>query len=214
MVPTRSPADRWAPVCEAIVRLLLPNAEVVLHDPQADQIVAIWNPLSGRAVGDASLLSELDGLRVVAPDVYGPYSKSLPDGRTLSSVSAVLRDGRGRAELVLCVNVDRSVFEDAARVLTGFAAPTQERPMPLFERDWTEILHDIVGAYVRETATPLDRLCRSDRRILLARLDAAGVLSRQRSVPAVARELRISRSTLYQLLAEVRKETTANADAS
>ena len=53
-------ADRLAPVCEAIARLLSPHAEVVLHDPATDSVLAIWNPLSKRTVGDPSLLGELD----------------------------------------------------------------------------------------------------------------------------------------------------------
>lgn len=209
-----SEADRWASACEAIARLLSPYAEVVLHDPRSDVIVGVWNPMSGRLVGDPSLLSELDGLRPAGRDVYGPYPKSLADGRRLSSVSAVVRDGSGSAELVLCVNVDRTAFDEAARVLAGFAAPVSGQPRVLFDRDWTETVNDIVGAYVRDTGTSLARLTRRDRLRLLARLEAADIFSRRRSVPAVARALGISRSMTYQLLAEVRKEPTDSADAS
>jgi predicted transcriptional regulator YheO len=210
----REVVRRWMPVGEAVARLLSPHAEVVLHDPHADRILAIWNAVSRRVVGDRSLLADLDGLRTAGEDVYGPYSKSLADGRSVSSVSAVLRDGTGRPEAVMCINIDRTVFEDAARILAGFAAPVQRRPQVLFERDWTETVNGLVGSYVRETGTPVDRLVRADRRTLLARLDAAGVFSRQRSIPVVARVLRVSRSTIYQLLAEVRKESIADADSS
>jgi D-arginine utilization repressor len=206
--------DRWEPVCEAIARLLSPHAEVVLHDPRSDTIAGIWNPMSGRRAGDPSLLSELDGLRPAGQDVYGPYPKSLPDGRRLSSVSAVVRDGSGRAELVLCVNVDRTAFEAAAQVLAGFAAPVSGQPRELFDRDWTETINDIVGGYVRDHGRPTGRLSREDRLTLVARLEAADVFSRRRSVPAVAQALGISRSMTYRLLAEVREEHTADADAS
>jgi D-arginine utilization repressor len=207
-------ADAVTPVCEAIARLLSPHAEVVLHDPRTDTIVGIWNPMSGRRVGDASLLSELDGLRPAGRDVYGPYPKSLADGRALSSVSAVLRDSAGRAGLVLCVNIDRSVFEEAARLLAGFAAPASGQPRELFEQDWTETVSDIVGGYVRDTGTPPARLTRGDRLTLVTRLEAAGIFTLRRSVPAVARALGISRSMTYRLLAEARKEQSVHADAS
>jgi D-arginine utilization repressor len=207
-------ADRWAPVCEAIARLLSPHAEVVLHDPRTDTIAGIWNPISGRRIGDASLLSELDGLRPAGRDVFGPYPKSLADGRQLSSVSALVRDESGHAELVLCVNVDRTAFDQAARVLAGFAAPAAGQPRELFDRDWIETVNDVVGAYVRDCCIPLARLSRADRLTLVARLEAAGIFTRRRSVPAVARTLGISRSMTYRLLAETRKEHTADADAS
>lgn len=191
--------------------MLSPHAEVVLHSPATDRIVAIWNPLSGRSVGDPSLLGELDGLTPTAPDVLGPYPKSLPDGRRLSSVSAVLRDAEGEPTLVLCVNVDRTAFDDAARILTSFAAPLVEQPKALFEHDWTERLNDIVGGYVRDRGTPVDRLSKQDKVALLGLLDRAGIFDQRRSVPVVARALRMSRSAVYQLLAETRAETRKEA---
>jgi predicted transcriptional regulator YheO len=190
-----------APVCAAIARLLSPHAEVVLHDPRTDKVVGIWNALSGRSVGDPSLLGELGDLQ---EDVYGPYPKSLADGRRLSSVSAVVRTEDGEPSVVLCVNVDRTAFDDAARLLAGFAAPTTGQPQALFDQDWTETLNSIVGDYVRSCGTPVDRLAKPDRLTLVTRLDAAGIFSQRRSVPAVAQAIRISRSAVYQLLAEVR----------
>lgn len=145
MVHENHLVGQWTPVCEAVARLLSPHAEVVLHDPGTNRVLAIWNAFSGRVAGDPSLLSELDGLRVTGRDVYGPYPKSLPDGRQLSSVSAVVRDLSGQAEVVLCINVDRTAFQDAARLLADFAAPTEGQPRALFERDWSETLNDIVG---------------------------------------------------------------------
>lgn len=38
-----------APICEAVAVLLSPHAEVVLHDPETDEILGIWNPFSERA---------------------------------------------------------------------------------------------------------------------------------------------------------------------
>ena len=97
--------DQLAPIGEALARLLSPHAEVVLHDPATDEIAAIWNPLSGREPGDPSLLGELEELTATGADVYGPYPKTLSDGRRLSAVSAVIRDDDGAPAYVLCVNV-------------------------------------------------------------------------------------------------------------
>ncbi|TDC29967.1 hypothetical protein E1261_14590 [Kribbella albertanoniae] len=195
---------------EVLARLLSPHAEVVLHDSVTDRIAMIWNPLSGRGPGDASLLGELDELSATGRDAYGPYPKVLPDGRRLSSVSAVLRDEDGTAAYVLCVNVDRTAFETASRLLAAFAAPVSGQPRVFFEHDWTEKLNELVVGYVQECGVPVERLTRADRVELLSRLDAAGVLSQRRSVPTVARALQVSRSALYQLLAEARKEPHAD----
>ena len=204
-------ASRLAPVCEAIARLLSPHAEVVLHDPATDSVISIWNPLSRRTVGDPSLLGELEELTPVGADVYGPYPKSLPDGRRLSSVSAVIRDEEGRPEAVLCVNVDRSAFDAAARILAAFAAPVTVQPESLFARDWTEQLNEAVATFVRDRGVTLDGLSKQDRLDLVAQLDSTGVFDQRRAVPTVARAMGISRSAVYQLLALTRKEP-ADAD--
>ncbi|GGU74632.1 hypothetical protein GCM10010211_45640 [Streptomyces albospinus] len=194
----------WAPACQAVALLLGPYAEVVLHDPDTDRILAVWNPMSSRGPGDPSLLGELDALDPSARDVFGPYEKLLADGRRLSSVSAILRDAEGKASAVLCVNLDRTPLEQAAAALSAFGAPTVSRPEPLFEQDWSERVQHIVGAYVRECGRPVERLTRTDRLAVLARLDEAKVFAVRRATPVVARALRVSRSTLYGLLAELR----------
>lgn len=193
-----------SPACAAIAALLAPHAEVVLHDADRDQILAIWNPMSARKPGDPSFLGELDRMTPAPNGVYGPYEKTLADGRRISSVSAIMPDAEGRPAALLCVNLDRTPLEQAAALLIGFAAPVVERPEPLFEHDWTERVNEIVGAFVRERQRPTDRLTRQDRLDVLAELSQIGIFGVRGAVPVVARALRISRSTLYTLLSELR----------
>ncbi|REK88881.1 hypothetical protein DY245_18570 [Streptomyces inhibens] len=196
--------QKWAPVCQAVALLLGPYAEVVLHDPDTDQVLEIWNPMTSRGPGDPSLLGELDELDPSAQDVFGPYEKLLADGRRLSSVSAVLRDAQDRPSAVLCINLDRTPLEQASAVLSAFGAPTVQRPRPLFEQDWSERIQHIIGGYVRETGRPVERMTRQDRLAILGRLDEARVFAVRRAAPVVAGALRVSRSTVYGLLAELR----------
>ncbi len=200
--------DMWSAVCRAVALLLGPYAEVVLHDAEQDRVLAIWNPMTTRRAGDPSLLGELDQLEPSADDVYGPYEKLLADGRRLSSVSAVLRGPDGQPSAVLCVNLDRTPLEQAAALLAGFAAPTAPRPQALFEQDWPDRVHQIIGSFVRSRGRPVERLGREDRLAVLAELDQAGVFAVRRAVPVVASALRTSRSTVYSLLAELRARRT------
>ncbi|MFI6449544.1 transcriptional regulator [Kitasatospora sp. NPDC050543] len=199
----------WAPVCRAVALLLGPYAEVALHDPDTDRVLEIWNPMTSRRAGDPSLLGELDGLEPSAQDVFGPYEKLLADGRRLTSVSAVLRDAADRPSAVLCINLDRTPLEQAAAVLSAFGAPTVQRPEPLFEEDWSERIQHIIGAHVRETGRPVERMTRQDRLAVLGRLDEARVFAVRRAAPVVAGALRVSRSTVYGLLAELRESNAA-----
>jgi D-arginine utilization repressor len=196
----------WSPACQAVALLLGPYVEVVLHDAARDRVLAIWNPMGRRAPGDPSLLGELDRLEPAAHDVYGPYEKLLADGRRLSSVSAVLRDPDGEPSAVLCVNLDRTPLEQAAALLAGFAAPTETPPEALFEQDWAERVHQIIGTFVRTRGRPVERLGRDDRLAVLTELDRAGVFAVRRAVPVVAGELQASRSTVYALLSEIKQQ--------
>ena len=49
-------AEPYAAAAEAVVRLFYPHVEAVIHDIEQDVVVRIWNPMSGRRPGDASLL--------------------------------------------------------------------------------------------------------------------------------------------------------------
>lgn len=198
----------WEPACRAIALLLGPYAEVVLHDPDTDRVLGIWNPVGGRRAGDPSHLGELSALDPAERDVYGPYEKVHGDGRRLSSVSAVLRDPEGRPSAVLCVNLDRTPLERAAALLSSFGAPAVTRPEPLFEQDWTERVQHVVGGWAREHGRPVERMSRADRLAVVGLLDGAGVFAVRRAVPFVAGALHTSRSTVYALLSEHRAPRT------
>jgi len=72
----------------AFAALLYPHAEVVVHELGADRIVALWNPFSGRAVGDPSLAGRSCPRTGGEQPMQGPYPKVELDGRPMSAVSA------------------------------------------------------------------------------------------------------------------------------
>jgi D-arginine utilization repressor len=201
----RSPT--WAtphlPVAEAVAALLAPHGEVVLHDLRTARIVAIFNPMSGRAVGDDSLVEELDGIQG-SEAVLGPYEKVLPDGRRTTSVTAVLRDGAGTPQGLLCVNVDRSPLDQIAALAATLLGPRVPQPPELFHNDWRERLAVRVDELCRERALRRDQLDRAARRELVARLDAEGLFAVRGAADTAALALGVSRATVYSLLKETR----------
>jgi predicted transcriptional regulator YheO len=200
---------RWAApletVCAAIAALLAPHAEVALHDLASDTIVGLWNPFPGRAVGDPSLLDELPASWRERP-VQGPYRKVLADGSELSAVSAVVRDTRGRAQGLVCVNLDRGPLIELARLLAQVAAPVVEPPPELFARDWREQIALTVDMWCREQLIDRRQLTREQRGWLVAVLEERGLFATRRAADHAARALGVSRATVYALLKEVRGE--------
>ena len=198
---------RWlephVPVCEAVVTLFHPLAEVAVHDIRRDRVVAIWNPISERRVGQRSLLDELpdypDDARVI-----GPYAKVLADGRAITSVSVVLHNAKGARRGLLCINFDRAPFDGAAVFLTRFAAAVEERPPELFDRDWREQIALAVDEECRSRRLRHDRLTREQRLDLTRVLDERGLFSTRNAAAHAARALGVSRTTVYALLKEAR----------
>lgn len=195
--------SRWSTVCEAIEQLLSPHAEVVLHDVVANRVLAIWNPMSGQGLpdrqpGDLSMLGE-DLTFASGSEVSQRYAKMLPDGRRLTSISAVLERSERGAELLLCINLDRGPLERAADLLLAFAAPPAEdtRPPSLFDLDWRERMNDIIGSYVRRRGCTVDDLTQMHRLDIVEALEAADIFNVRGGAVAAARALKISRATLY-----------------
>jgi predicted transcriptional regulator YheO len=195
-------------VCAAIAALLHPHAEVALHELDSDTIVGLWNPLSGRRVGDPSLLEELPESWQEQP-VQGPYRKVLADGRELSAVSAVVNDGRGKPKGLLCINLDRTPLLDLAALLTGVAAPVQAQPAELFARDWREQIALAVDELCRAQGLDRRRLTRADRLALVEQLDERGLFATRNAAEHAGRVLGVSRATVYTLLREGRGERDA-----
>jgi len=190
-------------VCEAIVALLHPLAEVAVHDVRRDRLVAIWNPISARKVGDRSLIDELPEHSEDAR-VIGPYPKVLADGRAITSVSVALHNAKGATRGLLCINFDRSPLDGAIELLSRFAAPVRDRPPDLFDHDWREQIVLLVDEQCRARGLRRDRLSREQRLALVRLMDERGLFSTRHAAAHAARALGVSRTTIYALLKEAR----------
>jgi len=206
---TRDESPPWLrpvlPVCEALAILLAPHGEIAVHDLKTERVIALWNPMSGRRIGDDSLIDELPEARGTGT-VFGPYRKALLDGRTLTSVSAVLNDETGRRRGLLCVNLDRSPLDQIAALATSLLAARTEQPTELFHRDWRERIALRVQRHCLERGLRREQLDRGGRRELVAVLDAEGLLSVRGAADLTAQALGVSRATVYTLLKEARSD--------
>lgn len=209
---TASETPAWvrsaAATCEAIATLLHPHAEVALHDLETDRIVGLWNPISGRRVGDPALLDELPDSWRDRP-VQGPYRKVLADGRELSAVSAVVPGADGHDRGLLCVNLDRSPMQATAALLSAFAAPVEAAPPELMDRDWREQIALVVDQHCRAHDRPRDRLTREDRLALVRALEERGLFATRHAAEHAGKAIGVSRATVYTLLKEVRHDHDA-----
>jgi D-arginine utilization repressor len=189
----------FTPLIEGIVALLHPHAEVVVHDVKRDRIVALWNPISRRSVGDDSLLRELP-VHEAGFGVLGPYEKIGVDGHRITSVTMEIADGAG----LVCVNLDRFALDTAIEALQRFAQAVTPQPAALFERDWREEIARVVDEWCRQHQVNRDRLNREQRAEIVKLLDDKGLFATRNAGTHVATTLGVSRATIYSLLQEAR----------
>jgi predicted transcriptional regulator YheO len=190
-------------ISETIVRLLHPHAEVVLHDLATGKIAKIWNPFSGRKPGEPS---DLDGIdpEIADDDVIGPYEKASPKGTRLKSISAIIRPEATIARFLLCINLDVSQFDAAAKLLQNFGATSESRPDWMFRRDIREQINLQIADYLKRHNLSMSSLDQEGRVALIGHLDQSGAFQTRRAVDHIAAALGLSRTTVYVLLRQAR----------
>jgi predicted transcriptional regulator YheO len=199
-----------AAIAQTIAPLLHPHAEVVLHDLATGKIAQIWNPFSARKPGEASDLDDIDP-ELVEEDVVGPYEKASPKGTRLKSISALLRDRSRIARFLLCINLDVSHFDAAAKLLQGFGATSESRPDWMFRQDIREQINLQIADYLKRHNLAMKSLDQAGRVALIAFLDESGAFQTRRAVDHIAAALGLSRTTVYVLLRQSRESVSPAA---
>lgn len=188
-----------AAAATALTTLFHPHVEVALHEVARDRLVAIWNAFSARKPGQESLLDPGLLADVPAGRVLGPYEQIDRQGRRLSSVSVRVDEGR----MLLCINFDRSAIDSVALLLSAFAAPREEQPVALFQRDWRATVNGLIEDWCRSNGVPRSALSRADRLSIVADLDNRGVFDTRNAAEHVGAALGVSRATVYNLRKEL-----------
>ncbi len=205
--PRSEPFKAYFPVCEAIVTLFYPYAEVALHDLRTARIVKIWNCWSDRRPGDLSNLDHPERQFTPSQAILGPYEKALPSQGRSKSITAGLRDADGDLIGLLCINLDVSLIDRAAAMLTGFSSTAMHRPEPIYRTDVQQHLNYIVRDFSMQVNKTVDNLSREERMQLVSHVDRAGLFQARKSVDYLAKAMGISRASVYNLLNDPNRRT-------
>lgn len=186
---------------EAISILLYPHAEVVIHDLQTKTIAAIYNNLSKRAVGDESLLEEMNDLSTL-PDIFPLYMQTNWDGKNMRSMTTTLRDRKGKPIGLFCVNLDLSHLEMINNFLQEWlqVPVIQDKPEVLFKDDWRDKINTFVSRYLKEKKSILKALSKEEKQELVHALYREGAFRAKNAASYIADVLEISRATIYNYL--------------
>lgn len=188
--------SNYIPICDAIVRLMDPLVEIVIHDIAGDSITYINGKLSNRKIGDASLLDP-EGLCSIDQIVYPKVNF---DGRLVKSVSVILE-----GKYLLCINCDISIFNKMQELSSVFLQ-IGNQPQSLFTNDWQEKLHVSIHSYLQNHNLSFDHLSQNDKKALAKHLFDLGAFHKKNAADYVAKVLGLGRATVFKYLKEWRNQ--------
>lgn len=202
----------YIPICEAMVLLMSPLMEIVIHDLETGTICFIAGEISGRQVGDPSLLDKtsvesdiLDLEKIDNPMEQIIYPKLNVDGRLIRSISIPLRE-QNEIKALLCINCDISIFQQMKIIgqrFIGLSSPNSQ-PQSLFKDDWQERLNIAIHDYLKEVGWSLETLSNSKKKQLAQHLYETGAFREKKAADYVATALKLGRATIFNYLREWR----------
>ncbi|MBS0236686.1 MAG: PAS domain-containing protein [Proteobacteria bacterium] len=189
--------SHYIAICNAIVLLLDPLVEIVIHDLKTNKICYINGNLSKREVGDPSLINVAELEQNIDQLTY---TKLNFDGRLVKSISVPIDDN-----ILICINCDVSVFTQMLELSQRFVAfPNSSRPDSLFRNDWQERLNLTIHGFLQAHSLQFDNLNGKQKKEAIKYLWSCGAFQEKHAVDYVAKTLGLGRATVFKYLKEWR----------
>lgn len=200
--------EPYIPIIKGTVTLFAPFLEVAVHDITTGKIMAIYNNLSNRKVGDPSPIEELKIPVEKFPDVFDPYYETNWDGHKIKCTTITVRDNKKRPVALICFNLDTYVFQDMQLNLKTFLEVKSgtSNPVELFNEGWQEKVDSFISSYLSKHKLIPMSLTKKQTLGLIEELSSHGVFFYKNAAPYVASKLHISRATIYNYLKVLRAD--------
>jgi predicted transcriptional regulator YheO len=180
--------------------------EVVIHD-LADlehSIVWIEGSVTQRRIGGPMTDLGLEMMRAGRIEDVLSYRLHL-EGKALQSSSVFLRDQKGRPWGAFCINFNVTPLQSIQRSLDAFRHGSPNPDIKeQFSQDIEDTLHRLLVDGVEKIGKPLREFTREERLSLIRILEQKGAFLVRRSVPFIAKQMHVTRYTVYNYLAEIR----------
>jgi predicted transcriptional regulator YheO len=206
-------------VAKAVAATVGPSCEVVVHDLRDPEhtVVAISGNLTHRSVGspapDPSVLPDrVDRFR---DDTLLERLTTL-FGKELLSSTVWIRDETGHIVGAFCVNMDFADLRLARNIISRqiVEVPPPLSPLPGggqlgFATTAEEFAEIALRGILSDIGKPVHHLDRDDKIRIVRELDQVGVFNLRGAAETIARELGVSRASIYSYLSASRAEVPA-----
>ena len=195
----------FVPFIEAVAELFDPFVEIAVHDFKAAKLVALYNNISQRKVGEKTALEELKVDYSKFPDHFPSYFKKNWDGRNLKCTSITIRDEEGKPIGLICINVDTTFFAETKQIMEAFLkiSSDAESPVECYGGDYQDLITRIIEEYLSEQKLNIRHLNRLQKKQLVHHLYHRGAFNYKNAPPFISEYLKISRATVYNYLREL-----------
>lgn len=192
----------YQPLIESIVSLFAPLVEVAVHDLNEGKIVAIYNNLSRRAIGEPSPLHELKIPLQDFPDVFKPYYKQNWDGTPLKCTSITIRDQNRQPIGLICINMNTSLLQGTQDLLFQLLSVEKdaENPIDTFGGNVEIQIKNLISEHLKTHNLTFSSLNNKQKKDLILFLYHKGAFNFKNAVPFVAKYLNVSRASIYNYL--------------
>ncbi len=199
------------PVVDAVATLFGSHCEVLLHSLENlnHSIVKIRNgQVTGRGVG--SPITDL-GIKVlkdtghIENDIVGSYLSNTEDGKTLKSITALIRNGTKPVGM-LCINVDLSVplLEVLKSLLPETLGTPRDESPEHFVMSAEDLVRRSLDKAIIQVSANREISHQLKNKAIVTELHGQGIFDIKGAVEIVAKELAISRYTVYNYIRDAR----------
>lgn len=193
---------------KTLTSLLHPFMEIAVHDITSGKIVAIYNNLSARQLGESSPLKQLKISTKDFPDYFEPYYKTNWDGRTLKCMSMTLRNEQKKPVALICFNFDVSIMQNTQTLINQFLNIKSEtkNPVEMFGGQCETQATPIIDQYLNINHLSLQHLKRNHKKDLVQLLYQKGVFNFKNAASFISSYLNTSRASIYNYINELNAE--------
>ena len=203
-------------IAKGIAGVFGSRCEVVIHDftDITQSVVHIEGNVTNRHAGapiTSTLARMVDEFGEEVPDRIA-YKITTDNGKVLRCASIFLRDEAGKLEGCLAINFDVSDFMFLQKAFSDFTfltvtsatEPDEELQVKFLKKPSASMESIIDTTIAKENKLPA-MMDKRQKKMIVRKLDKAGVFAVKGSVNYLARALGASRYTIYNYLKEVRK---------
>lgn len=204
--------DALGAVVEGVAEVFGSNCEVVLHSLEdiSHSVIKIENGhVTGREVGSpltdfgVDILKKADSLE---RDVVGSYYSKLDDGRLLRSITILIRNTKSELIGFMCINIDLSV--PFTKLLSELAPTDVEASSEKVVEHFPSSVKDLVSRALETAMMDVNNrkgISPSEKsKLVVLGLYKRGIFNVRGAIDLVAKEMGVSRYTVYNYIREAR----------